>query len=134
MRYERAKEIHELMWDIIAEEGSERCPKERENIHRVKRNVLNRLLVYGKITEDERETLSLHSDCAACYVSYKGGIGIRIGMGIDDFNCYFCPIKRKAGKCRNIDSLWSTLAIRTLSNKNFADLAREMRDAWEESC
>lgn len=93
----RYNEIHIMLWEEVLKVFSARTSniddikyyKENEQLpyklkmSNIKRKALFHLFVSSKITEEEKDNLSMSSGCAACYIAHQEQ---------ESFVCINCPI------------------------------------------
>ena len=93
----RYNEIHTMLWEETLKVFSARTSNindikyynengqlsEKLNISNIKRRTLFHLFVSSKITEEEKDNLSMSSGCAACYIAHQEQ---------ESFVCINCPI------------------------------------------
>ena len=104
----RYNEIHVMLWEEVLKVFSVRTNKNIEYykanqeqietlyIARLKRKALFNLFVRGEITEQEKDNLLEHFDCAACYVANivhteETNKGL---ASMWEIRCWHCPIKK----------------------------------------
>ena len=106
----RYNEIHIMLWEEVIKVFSVRTNKirgieyykanteqiETLYIASLKRTALFNLFVNGKITEQEKDNLLIHSNCAACYIAHEvHGLQIELGTAyVFSPVCNSCPIEK----------------------------------------
>lgn len=102
----RYHEIHVMLWEEVLKVFSARTSNINDikyykengqlpyklNMPNIKRKALLRLFVSGKITEEEKDNLSMSSGCAACYIAHQKQESYFGEIGMLEVVCFHCPI------------------------------------------
>lgn len=102
----RYNEIHVMLWEEVLKVFSARTSNindikyykengqlsDKLKISNIKRRELFHLFVSSKVTEEEKDNLSMSSGCAACYIAHQKQESYFGEIGMFEVVCFHCPI------------------------------------------